>query len=52
MKNHRLGRWVPFCGKGSVWKRNALPFVFVTVGVIILCVFVPDIVLFLPRMMY
>ena len=31
---------------------NALPFVFVTVGVIILCVFVPDIVLFLPRMMY
>lgn len=31
---------------------NALPFVLVTVGVIILCVFVPDIVLFLPRMMY
>ena len=31
---------------------NALPFVFVTVGVIILCVFVPDIVLFLPRRMY
>ena len=31
---------------------NALPFVFVTVGVIILCVFVPDIVLVLPRMMY
>lgn len=31
---------------------NALPFVFVTVGVIILCVFVSDIVLFLPRMMY
>ena len=31
---------------------SALPFVFVTVGIIILCVFVPDIVLFLPRMIY
>lgn len=31
---------------------NTLPFVFATVGVIILCVFVPDIVLFLPRTMY
>lgn len=29
---------------------HALPFVCVTVGVILLCVFVPDIVLFLPRM--
>lgn len=29
---------------------HALPFVCVTVGVILLCVFVPDLVLFLPRM--
>lgn len=29
---------------------HAFPFVCVTVGVILLCVFVPDIVLFLPRM--